>query len=76
MCDAPAVAAHAQGQDVGMLDEQQRVADPVRAPILNQRALQRERVSVRHQAETTDFESRRTVRPTRLDLTDVTHLTH
>jgi hypothetical protein len=34
-----------------MLNEQQRVGDPFRAPILHQPALQRERFSVRHQAE-------------------------
>ena len=63
----PAVAAHAQGQDVRMLDEQQRVGNPVCTPILHQRALQGERLAVRHQAETPDLEwprNRTHARPT------------
>ena len=44
MWDASAVAANAERQDVRMFDEQQRVADPAGAAVLDQRALQRERL--------------------------------
>ena len=51
-----AVAAHAERQDVRMLDEQQQIADAARAPLLDERALQRQRVGVRHEAEPPDLE--------------------
>ena len=38
-----------------MLDEQQKVADAIRPPILDKRALQLERLRVRHQAWTPDL---------------------
>jgi hypothetical protein len=39
-----------------MLDEQQRVGNPIGAPILHQRALQSERFAIWHQPETPDLE--------------------
>ena len=39
-----------------MFEEEQRVADPARAPVLDQRSLQRERLRVRHPAEAADIE--------------------
>ena len=54
---APAVAAHAKGQDVRMLDEQQHVVDAARAALLDQRALQRERLRVGDATEAPDLET-------------------
>ena len=59
MCDAAAVAAHAEREHVRMLDEQQQIADAAGAPLLDERALQRERLGVRHEAEPADFECAR-----------------
>ena len=53
---AAAVAADAEREDGRMLDEQQQVADAAGAPLLDQRALQRQRLGVRHEAEATDVE--------------------
>ena len=53
---ASAVAADTERQHVRMLDEQQQVADAVRSPILDERALDLERVRVRYDAESSDFE--------------------
>ena len=52
---AAAIATHAKRQHVGMLDEQQQIADPVRAPLFDERPLQRERLGIAHPAETPDF---------------------
>ena len=41
---AAAVAAHAERQHVRMFDEQQQIADAVRAALFDERALQRERL--------------------------------
>jgi hypothetical protein len=52
----PAVAANAERQDMRMFEEEQRVADPPRAPVFDQRSLERERLRVRHPAEAADVE--------------------
>jgi hypothetical protein len=51
---SPAIASHAERQNMRVLDEQQRVADPSGPTVFDQCALQRERVCVRHQAESAD----------------------
>ena len=53
---APAVASDAERQDRRMLDEQQHVVDPTGAALLDEGALQRERLGVRHQAEPPNVE--------------------
>ena len=57
-----AVAAHAEREDGRMLDQQQQIADRAGAPLLDERALQRERVGVRHQAEAPDLEGSHRIR--------------
>ena len=63
MCDRAAVAADAERQDVRMLEEQQHVADAAGAAILDERALQRERLGVR--ARRPSRRTSRVARPTR-----------
>ena len=46
---ASTVSPNAEGQDVGMFDEEQHVADAARAAILDERSLERERFTVRHE---------------------------
>ena len=60
---AAAVAADAKREHVGMFDEQQEVADTIRAAIFHERTLERQCLRVRHQAQ-----------PPNLD--GATHLTH
>jgi hypothetical protein len=38
-----------------VLDEEQKIGDGIRAPILDERALQLERVGVSHEAEAADL---------------------
>jgi len=47
----PAVAADAERDHVRVLEQQQRVANRPRAPLVDKRALQRERLGIRHEAE-------------------------
>jgi hypothetical protein len=61
---AAAVAADAERDDVGMLDKQERIGDPARTPIFNERALQRQRLAVRHQSQASHID-------VALDLSDV-----
>jgi hypothetical protein len=51
---AAAVAAHAERQDVGMFEEEQRVADSASTAIFDEHTLQSERLGVRHSSEPTD----------------------
>ena len=48
---APAVASHAERQNVRVLDQQQRIVDPIGFPVFHQRSLQFERFGVRHSPE-------------------------
>jgi hypothetical protein len=48
---SPAVAANPERDDMRMLDEQQSIGDPAGTPIFNERALQRQRLAVRHQSQ-------------------------
>src|SRR5262249_48291177 len=48
---AAAIAAHAERQDVRVLDEQQAVVDAIRLAILDERALELERLAARHRPE-------------------------
>lgn len=52
---AATVAAHADGQDVWMLDQKQQILDAVGAPLLDEPALKQERLAVRNNAEVTYF---------------------
>jgi hypothetical protein len=56
---AAAVAAHAERDDVRMLDEQQQIADAPLAPLLDERPLQRERLAVRQETEASDLKRSR-----------------
>jgi hypothetical protein len=53
---AAAVSADAERDDVGMLHEEEQVADPAGAAIFDERTLLRERVGVRHHAEMPHFD--------------------
>jgi hypothetical protein len=53
------VAAHAQGEDVWMLHEEQQVVNVAIPALIYQGALKREGVPVRHQTETADGERSR-----------------
>lgn len=53
---APPITANAQGQDVGMLDQQQQIAHPIGLALIDQRPLKRESLRVRHQAKPPDFD--------------------
>src|SRR5512138_1900550 len=46
------IAAYAKRQYVRMLDEQEQIADVIRAPLFNERPLQRERLGIAHHPET------------------------
>jgi hypothetical protein len=51
---APAVAADAEREDVRMFDENELIVDPIAAPLIDERALQFERLRVRHASELPD----------------------
>ena len=69
---ASAVAAHAERQDVRMLDEEEQIADAPRAPVVHERALQRQRIGIRDQAKAPHLDG-----PTRFThRTCLTHLPH
>src|SRR5262245_47831106 len=51
----PAVSTHAKRQDVRMFKDQQRVADASRTSILDERALQGERLGIWHAAQPPDL---------------------
>ena len=55
---ASAVAAHAERHHLRMFEQQQRVGNAAGAAFFDQRALQRERVRVRHAPETPNVEQR------------------
>ena len=61
-----AVAPDPDSQDVRMLDEQQRIADATGAAILDERALQLERLGVGNEAEITEFHVHCSRVPTRI----------
>ena len=52
------LAAHAEGDDGRMLQEQEQVGNAVGSTLLDERSLQRERLDVADQPETTDLECR------------------
>jgi hypothetical protein len=56
---ASAVAAHAERQDVGMFDEEERVGNAPRAALVDERSLERERLRIGHASESTHIEGPR-----------------
>lgn len=52
---AATVAAHADRQDVWVLDQEQQILDAAGAPLLDEPALKQERLAVRNNAEVTNF---------------------
>jgi hypothetical protein len=56
---APAIAARTKRQHVRMFEEQQHVAHEAPLPFVHERALQRERVVIRHKAKPPDFDESR-----------------
>jgi hypothetical protein len=52
----PAVAADAEREHVRVFDEKQQIAHAPGAPILDEGALKRQRVGVRHETQTPHFQ--------------------
>jgi hypothetical protein len=63
---AASVAANTESDDVRMLDQQQQIADAIRAAFFNERSLEGQRLRVRHQAQSPNFDR----------ATQLTHLIH
>ena len=53
-----AIPTNTQGQDVGMFDEQEQIANPACLPLLDQLSLQRQSVRIGHPSETPDLDLR------------------
>jgi hypothetical protein len=53
---AAAVATDAKREHVGMFDEQQQVADTIRAAVFHKRTLERQCLGVRHQAQPSNLD--------------------
>jgi hypothetical protein len=49
------VSADAEGENVGMFDEEKEIADAIVAPIFDECPLQFERLAVRNEAKTPDL---------------------
>ena len=56
---ATAISAHAKRQHMGMFDDQQQVVHKAPLPFIHERALQGERIVIRHKAKPSDFDESR-----------------